>query len=254
MLKIKKVTILIPCYNEESGIGAVIDGFKAVEQQAVGYEFNIVVVDNNSKDATTEVAKSHGAKVFFEAKKGKGNAMRFGFSQISTDADFVVMIDGDNTYRPSEVMRLIEPLESGFCSVVLGSRLYGRMNQGSMKLLNYLGNKLFTTLARTFYGVQATDVLTGYYAWNAATARNLAPHLVSDGFTIEIEMVAKMAKLGEEIFSVPVSYDARAGETNLKPVEDGIKIMRVLLSHLFWNPATKIERITPIEIDELVTQ
>jgi dolichol-phosphate mannosyltransferase len=236
MAKNKKITVLIPCYNEEGGIGSVISGFKAVAETVQGYSFEIIAIDNNSKDKTTEVAERHGATVLFESKKGKGNAMRSGFARVSDDTDYVVMLDGDHTYRPAEVMRLIEPLDSGFCTVILGSRLYGKMHHDSMKLFNYLGNKLFTFLSRTIYGVQATDVLTGYYAWKAESVKKMLPHLTSDGFTIEIEMVTKMAKLGEQIFSVPVSYDARAGESNLKPVSDGIKIMRVLLGNVFWKP------------------
>jgi glycosyltransferase involved in cell wall biosynthesis len=251
----KKITILIPCYNESAGVGSVIDGFKAVADRTPDYDFEIIAVDNNSKDSTSEVAKRHGAAVHFEGKKGKGNAMRSAFAQISADTDFVVMLDGDDTYRASEVMRLIEPLEAGFCTVVLGSRLKGKMQNNAMSAFNRFGNHFFTALARVFYGVQATDVLTGYYAWKADAVRKMTPHLTSEGFTIEIEMVAKMAKLGESIFSVPINYDARAGESNLKPVEDGIKILKVLIGNLFWNPVKKTPvSAVPDELDDVLVQ
>ncbi len=250
----KKITILIPCYNESAGVGSVIDGFKAVAEKTSGYDFEIVAVDNNSKDNTAAVATRHGAIVHFEGKKGKGNAMRSAFAQISSETDYVVMLDGDDTYRASEVMRLIEPLEAGYCTVVLGSRLKGKMQHDAMSAFNRFGNHVFTTLARVFYGVQATDVLTGYYAWKADAVRKMTPHLTSEGFTIEIEMVAKMAKLGESIFSVPISYDARAGESNLKPVADGIKIMKVLLSNLFWEPAKKAPKSVAPELEDVVVQ
>lgn len=250
----KKITILIPCYNEVAGVGAVIDGFKAVASNQSQYEFEIVAVDNNSKDNTAEVATQHGARVHFEARKGKGNAMRSAFAQISSDTDFVVMLDGDHTYRPNEVLRLIEPLEAGFCTVVLGSRLTGKMQPDAMSLFNYFGNRIFTTLARVFYGVKATDVLTGYYAWNVAAVRKMIPHLTSEGFTIEIEMIAKMAKLGEAIYSVPISYDARAGESNLRPIVDGIKILKVLVGNLFWLPTAELAPTTTPELNEVVVQ
>ncbi len=250
----KKITILIPCYNESAGVGSVIDGFKTMAEKTSGYDFEIVAVDNNSKDNTAEVATRHGATVHFEGKKGKGNAMRSAFAQISPDTDIVVMLDGDDTYRASEVMRLIEPLEAGYCTVVLGSRLKGKMQHDAMSAFNRFGNHVFTILARVFYGVQATDVLTGYYAWKADAVRKMTPHLTSEGFTIEIEMVAKMAKLGESIFSVPISYDARAGESNLKPVADGIKIMKVLLGTLFWEPAKKAPKSVAPELEDVVVQ
>lgn len=250
----KKITILIPCYNEAAGVGSVIDGFKAVAESTPSYDFEIIAVDNNSKDNTSEVAARHGATVHFEGKKGKGNAMRSAFAQISSATDYVVMLDGDHTYRANEVMRLIEPLEAGFCTVVLGSRLNGKMQHDAMSAFNRFGNNVFTTLARVFYGVKATDVLTGYYAWKADAVRKMTPHLTSEGFTIEIEMVAKMAKLGESIFSVPISYDARAGESNLKPVADGIKIMRVLLGTLFWSPVSKAKPVVAPELEDAVVQ
>lgn len=235
----KKLTILIPCYNEESGIGAVISGFQAEYLHEKGLELDIIVIDNNSNDATAAIAKAHGATVISENKKGKGNAMRAGFAALAYDTDYVVMLDGDNTYRPTEILRMLEPLQSNFATVVLGSRLYGNKSEGSMKGFNKFGNHIFTILVRTFFKVPVTDVLTGYYAWKYSAVKKLLPHLTSEGFTIEIEMVTKMARLGEQISSVPISYDKRAGASNLKPVEDGIKIMRVLLRNIFWQPNVK---------------
>jgi glycosyltransferase involved in cell wall biosynthesis len=236
---LQKIAVLIPCYNEEGGIGSVIDSFPTDALRANGYGLEIIVIDNNSNDRTAEVAKAHGANVISEPNKGKGNAVRKGFSEISDDTNFVVMIDGDDTYSPREILRLIEPLRSGFCSVVLGSRLYGKINIGSMKRTNLFGNYVFSFLVRFLYGARVTDVLTGYYAWNRAAVKKMYPHLVSEGFTIEIEMITKMVKLGEEIFSVPITYDARAGESNLKPIADGIRIFSVLLRNLFWKPNTR---------------
>ena len=240
---IKNITILIPCYNEEHGVGAVISAFKSDSLKKRGFDVKLVVIDNNSKDKTAEVAKAHGAEVIFEKKKGKGNAIRSGFANISNDTDYVVMIDGDHTYRPKEVLRLIEPLESGFSTVVLGSRLYGNKSEGSMKGFNMLGNHLFTFLVRSLYRVPVTDVLTGYYAWKNSAIANLLPHLKSEGFTIEIEMITKMAKLGEQICSVPISYDKRAGSSNLRPVADGIQILLVLIQNIFWRP-----RAVPVSV------
>lgn len=238
----QKVTVLIPCYNEESGIGNVIDAFPKEELEARGLNFEIVVIDNNSKDNTTKVAIEHGATVVVEKKQGKGNAIKTGFYSISDDTDFVVMLDGDDTYRPEEILRLIEPLQSGFCSVVVGSRLYGKMSDGSMKKFNLMGNYIYTILVRVFFGINVTDVLTGYYAWNRKAVINLRPHVTSSGFAIEMEMITKMAKLGEEIYSVPISYHSRAGESNLRPIRDGARIMLVLFKNLFWkaNPVQKI--------------
>lgn len=233
-----KVIVIIPCYNEEDGIGDVIKNFPMEDLLHQGYEAEIVVVDNNSKDKTSEIAASLGATVLYEPKKGKGNAIRTGFKYASEcdRCNYIVMLDGDNTYHSKEILRLLEPLRSKFSNVVIGSRLGGRILMGSMKMTNRIGNRIFSRLVRTFYGVHVTDVLTGYFAWEFEALKKLRPHLKSGGFAIEMEMVTKMAHLGLEICSVPISYSARAGETNLNPFTDGIKILHTFFKNLFWKP------------------
>lgn len=231
----KKLAVLIPCHNEVEGIVSVINKFPWDKIKKNNIRAAIIVIDNNSTDGTAEVALSLGAYVIKEPKKGKGNAMRAGFKALPKDTDYVVMLDGDNTYDSREIMRMIEPLESGFCDVVIGSRLGGKMHDGAMRTFNRGGNWLFTHLVRIYYRVNVTDVLTGYYAWTKRSIDELHPHLTSDGFAIEMEMITKMARLGHEIYSVPISYTPRSGETNLRPIYDGRRIMRMYFSSMRWN-------------------
>jgi glycosyltransferase involved in cell wall biosynthesis len=235
----KKVTIIIPCFNEEDGIANVINDFPIETLNFHNYEVDVIVVDNDSTDKTSDIARSLGATVIHEPKKGKGNAMRAGFKHVSKDTDYVVMLDGDNTYHSSEILRLLEPLDANFCNVVIGSRLSGRILDGSMKATNMLGNKIFSWLVRMFYGVYVTDVLTGYFAWNYDALQKLRPHLVSQGFAIEMEMVTKMAHLKLQICSVPISYSSRAGETTLRPIYDGLRILWMFTRNLFWKPGKR---------------
>jgi glycosyltransferase involved in cell wall biosynthesis len=232
----RKITVLIPCYNEEEGIASVIDGFPRAQIERQGYTLDVVVIDNNSQDRTGEIARAHGATVLFEPKKGKGNAIRRGFYSIGEDTDYVVMLDGDNTYHPEEVLRLVELLDSGFCNVAIGSRLGGRVVEGSMHATNRIGNWVFSHLVRYFYRVNVTDVLTGYFAWKREAIERLRPHLRSEGFAIEMEMVTKMAKLGEDIYCVPITYAARAGDSHLRPFYDGSRILWMFTKNLFWKP------------------
>lgn len=232
----KRVTAIIPCYNEAEGIGEVIDSFPRARLKKHGYCLDVLVVDNNSSDGTAEVARRHGARVIFEPKQGKGNAIRTAFANIGSETDYVVMLDGDYTYRPQEIVRLLEPLSSDFCDVVIGSRLGGRISEGSMKGVNLLGNWIYSHLVRYTYKVKVSDVLTGYFAWRREVIQKLHPHLRSDGFAIEMEMITKMARLGYEIFSVPISYDARAGASSLNPVRDGLRILRMYGKNLAWKP------------------
>jgi len=101
-----KVAVVIPCYNEEAGIAKVVGGFNREHLLYHGYELDIIVVDNNSTDSTAAVAQKAGARVITERIKGKGNAMRTGFKNVSDDTSYVVMLDGDFTYSPAEIGRM----------------------------------------------------------------------------------------------------------------------------------------------------
>jgi len=112
----KNVTFLLPAYNEEKSIGLLLDNIKRLYPNS-----RILVVDNNSTDKTSEIAKTKGADVIHEKKQGKGCAIKKGFENV--DSKFVVMLDADNTYDPGDAKKLIKPLMNDKTDVVLGSRL-----------------------------------------------------------------------------------------------------------------------------------
>lgn len=230
----KKIAVVIPCYNESASIQQVIEKFPREELTQALFNLTIYVVDNNSTDDTAKIAQRCGATVIHEAQKGKGHALRAGFRAIAADIDYVVMLDGDDTYSPEEILRMVEPLHSNFCDVVVGSRLGGQIQNAAMDAFNRMGNWLFTNAVRTVYRANVTDVLTGYFAWKKEVLDILYPHLKSQGFAIEMEMVTKMARLDFRMTSVPVSYHPRAGESNLHPVRDGARILKMFLRNLTW--------------------
>ena len=104
---------------------------------------------------------------------------------------------------------------------------------------------------RVFYRANVTDVLTGYYAWKRAALERLVPHLTAEGFGIEMEMVTKMARLGLEIYSVPVHLTQRRGVSNLRPIRDGMRILGVFFENLFWIPQSTPP--TPLQKKRLAT-
>ena len=231
----KLVSVIIPCYNEEASIAKVVKDFHKSELAKAAFDFDIIVVNNASKDKTAEVAAKAGARVIDEPRKGKGRAVRAGMANISPRASYVVMIDGDDTYRPEEVLRLLEPLHHGFCDAIVGSRLSGKIDENSMTRLNRMGNWFFTHLVRYFYnGANVTDVLSGYFAWKRDAMKELLPHLHAPHFAIEMEMITKMARMGHEVYSVPISYNSRQGDTDLRPLGDGVPIMMMFIRNLFW--------------------
>lgn len=243
MKKLNKLTILIPCYNEEKGVGRVIDDIPRRMLKKLGYKIEIIVINNNSTDNTAQVALKRKAIVLTEAKKGKGYAIKKAFESLSHDTKFVVMIDGDNTYKSKEIPRLVEPLASNFCDVVVGSRLGGKIRKDSLRFQNRVANWTYTFLVRQFYRANVTDVLSGYFAWKKEVIDKLNPHLESVGFEIEMEMITKMKKLGFDIYSVPITYDLRVGESKLNKFRDGSVIVYTLFKNLFWNSPITFNRV-----------
>lgn len=232
----KKIAILIPCHNEEKGIGRVIDAIPSGFLKQLGCIAEVIVINNNSTDKTVEVAKNRNAIVIHETKKGKGNALITGFNSLSSDTKFVIMLDGDNTYKPQEIPRLIEPLMNNFCDVIIGSRLSGKMKKNSLRLRNRVANWVYTFIVRHFYRANTTDVLSGFFAWKKEVIDKLTPYLESEGFEIEMEMITKMTKLGFEMYSVPITYDLREGETKIQALKDGLRILTVFVKNLTWSP------------------
>jgi dolichol-phosphate hexosyltransferase len=232
----KTISIVIPALNEEDGLKPVLKEIPHSKLKHHGYNVEVIVVDNNSTDATAEVAREAGVTVIHEAKRGKGHAMRTAFDSVSPHTDIVVMLDADNTYRPKEMLRMIEPIESGFCDCVVGSRLGGRMADGSLAFQNRVANWGYTFLVRQFYRANVTDVLSGYFAWDKKALDDLRPHITSKGFAIEMEMITKMIKLEHEVYSVPITYDRRHGHSKISSIADGVRILLMFFGNLPWRP------------------
>jgi len=243
----RKLTILIPCHNEERGISKVIHTVPLRLLKKLDILTEIIVIDNNSTDRTVENALAANAIVVRETKKGKGNAILKGFNSVKSGTHFVVMLDGDNTYKSKEIVRMIEPLMHNFCDVVVGSRLGGKIKKNSLKFQNRVVNWIYTFIVRQFYKANVTDVLSGYFAWKKEVLDELTPHLESSGFEIEMEMITKMKRLGFEMFSVPITYDEREGVTKIDSIRDGIKILTMFAKNLNWTP--KAKRQTRIMIE-----
>jgi glycosyltransferase involved in cell wall biosynthesis len=244
----KKITVIIPCHNEERGLGKVLRGIPHEFMRKLGYVVEVIVVDNNSTDNTRAIASQTDVRIIHEQVKGKGNAIKTGFRSISPDTDYVVMLDGDNTYKPKEMFRLLEPLINNFCDVTIGSRLGGKMKKNSFKLKNRIANWGYTFLVRLAYRANTTDVLSGYFAWKKEVIDTLLPFLESGGFSIEMEMVTKMGKMGYEIYSVPITYDMREGDSKIVSVPDGLRILRMYVKNMFWTPEKQKQKKTDINL------
>ena len=215
----EEVCILIPTLNEAATIGEVIEGF-----QAEGF-WNILVVDGGSTDETRAIAESQGADVMIQTGDGKGQAVREGVRHI--DAEFILMVDGDGTYRPSDAHNLLEPITEGRADHVIGNR-FAHMSDGAMSRLNYAGNRMINRAFAFIHGRVLEDILSGYRAFTKDSFERINPRI--DGFGIETELAVECVKRRQRTQVVPVHYDPRpdGSTTNLHPIRDGGAIILTL--------------------------
>jgi dolichol-phosphate hexosyltransferase len=215
-LSYEDVCVLIPTLNEEQSIEQVILQFKDL-----GFQ-NLLVIDGHSTDQTVHRAEKAGASVFIQSGVGKGQALKEIFDLI--DEDYILLIDGDGTYLPSEAPKLLEPLFNGRADHVVGNR-FDMLEGGALKRLNFLGNKLINRFFSLIYRVDLGDILSGYRAFSTEGIRIL--DLSKPGFEIESEMTIESVKKGLKIVEVPISYAARVEgtQTKLNPIRDGLKII-----------------------------
>ena len=219
-----KVAVLIPCYNEAVTIGKVVDDFKRVLPDAAIY-----VYDNNSKDDTAAIAEDHGAIVRTEPRQGKGNVVRQMFREI--DADYYIMVDGDDTYPAEAAPRLLEPLMNDTADMTVGDRLsngtYGEEND---RAFHGFGNNLVRWLIKVIYGYAFDDVMTGYRAFNRIFVKTMP--VLSEGFQIETELSIHAVDKRFLITDVPIDYRDRpeGSYSKLSTFGDGAKVLRAIAS------------------------
>lgn len=220
----EKIAVLIPCYNEAVTIGKVVDDFKRVLPEA-----DIYVYDNNSADDTAKIAREHGAVVKREPRQGKGNVVRQMFRDI--DADYYIMVDGDDTYPAEAAPALIAPLAADEADMTVGDRLsngsYGEEND---RAFHGFGNNLVRWLIKTIYGYAFDDVMTGYRAFNRAFVKTMP--VLSAGFQIETELSIHAVDKRWRIVDVPIEYRDRpeGSESKLSTFEDGAKVLMAIAS------------------------
>src|SRR5438270_7966681 len=221
---IRRVAVLVPCYNEERTVGQVVRQFRAQLPDAAIYVF-----DNNSSDRTADCAGAAGAIVVHERRRGKGYVTRAMFRQV--DADAYVMVDGDGTYPAAAVHRLLAPVLSGEADMVVGSRLHSD-SHSEFKQLNAVGNRLVLRVLNLVFRVRLSDILSGYRAFNRCFVKRLP--LFGGGFEIETELTIKAIARGYRIVEVPIDLAHRpsGSHSKIRIWRDGVVILNTILSLL----------------------
>lgn len=231
-LSFKKLSIVIPAYNEEKTIAEIIDRVKKVE---VGLEKEIIVVDDGSTDRTREILNqlaNQGIKVIFHEKnKGKGAALRTGFAHAT--GDIILVQDADLEYDPREYPRLLEPILDGRADVVYGSRFLGGPHR-VLLFWHYVGNKFLTTLCNLCANLNLTDMETCYKVFRREILNKI--RLKSNRFGFEPEITIKVGKLRCRVYEVPISYSGRDYSEGKKITwKDGIAAIFHILRFRFFD-------------------
>lgn len=199
------IRVIIPALNEESSIGKVIND---IPSELV---YETIVVDNNSVDKTSEVAKSNGATVLKETEPGYGAACLKGMDYITNldePTDIIVFLDGDYSDFPEEMTTLVAPIIEQDYDLVIGSRVLGVRERGSLTPVQLFGNWLSTKLLKLIYNVDYTD-LGPFRAIDWRKLQELGMRDRNYGWTVEMQLRA--AKKGLKCTEVPVSYRNRIG-------------------------------------------
>jgi dolichol-phosphate mannosyltransferase len=230
-----EVSVIIPTLNEEKTIGKVIDNCKKVldNRKINGKTINytIVVVDGNSRDKTVEIAKKKKARVIIDERKGKGIAIITSFKKINSE--YLIMLDGDDTYNPEDIPLFLEKLMDEDIDIVIGRRIF---QENSMTKLNRFGNYIINLLIRTLYKIDVHDSCTGFWGFKKKAYKDFA-NIDARGFDLEVLMIINSLKYNFNITEIETKYRMRVGDTNLNPVKDGAAILGVIIRLLRdYNP------------------
>ena len=224
-----KISIIIPCFNEEKTISLVIN---KILSNYPG-EKEIIVIDDCSNDKTREILKSDlenkiDKLIFNDKNYGKGFSIRKGIN--IAEGDVILIQDADLEYDPSDYNKLLKPIETGVADVVYGSRFLGGEEKRVLYFWHTLGNKFLTIFSNMFSNLNLTDMEVGYKLFKSNIIKDI--DLIENRFGFEPEITAKIAKKKIRIYEVGISYYGRKYEDGKKITwKDGISAIRCIIKY-----------------------
>ncbi len=208
------LSIVIPAYNEERFVGALLEQIKALDLSRFAVDKQIIVVDDRSTDGTPAiVAAVPGVElVRMAVNGGKGRAVRAGIARAT--GDFLIIQDADLEYDPNDYVPMLEALLARRGDVVYGSRYLGRGRHGNQSLAAYLGGRSLSLVALAFTGRYFTDTVTALKLFHRSDLAALP--LETSGFELDHEITARLSARGRRIVEVPIHYAPRSKEEGKK--------------------------------------
>ena len=217
----KKIAVLIPCYNESVTIEKVVKDYKTALPEA-----DVYVYDNNSTDHTDEIARAAGAIVKYEYRQGKGNVIRSMFRDI--EADCYIMIDGDDTYPAEHARIMAELVLKKGVDMVIGDRLSSTYFMENKRPFHNAGNRVVRFFINKLFDNNVRDIMTGYRAFSRQFVKSFP--VLSKGFEIETEMTIHAVDKNFLLEEIPVKYrDRPSGSVSkLNTFSDGMKVLSTI--------------------------
>ncbi len=216
-----RLAILIPCLDEERGIGGVVAEFRQEFPDA-----RIVVVDNGSSDATAERARAAGAEVVLEPRRGKARAITTAFALLQQD--LVLMVDGDGSYPVDGARRLLEAHGRDPADMITGVRTPATPS-AAFRPFHRFGSAAFAWVFRLVFDYEPRDLFSGLRLFSKRFYKNVP--LLFRGFELETELTVQAVEKGFRLCEVDIPFQERAegSVSKLRTIHDGVRILRLLL-------------------------
>ncbi len=223
-----KLSVILPCLNEEQSIEKCINDIRNELESKIDYE--IIVINNNSTDNSQKILDNFkknfsNLKVYFEPKIGYGSSCNKGLKTAS--GKYLILMDIDQTYPPEKILDFVNGLDKG-SDFVIGNRFTGEIKKGAMPALHqFIGNPVLSFLLRMFFKTNVRDSHCGMRAIRKKSYDKL--HFKTSGMEFASEMVVKVIQANLKISEVAISYHPRIGESKLKSFRDGWRHLRFML-------------------------
>ncbi len=238
----RTLSIVIPAFNEAENLPHLMPLIPTEELREMGWETDLVVVDNNSTDGTGELARSMGARVVFQGKRGYGNAYKAGLD--AAHGDVIATGDADCTYPFDALPHLLDTFEANQIEFLNTNRLL-RSNRGAMKVSHTAANHVLSGISRSLFRNGLRDSQSGMWMFRRYVWERL--NLRSGGMAFSQEIKNAATSAGFRYAEVPIEYRPRGGEVKLNALPDGVENLRQLFAHRF-------RKVTPVQVDPVVRE